>query len=257
MADDFTDIAANSFDAVILNSVIQYFPSVDYLLQVLEQAINTVAPGGFIFIGDVRNLHLLPAFHAAVQLHQADDNVSREQLHKQLQTAMFQETELAIAPAFFQALQQRFTQISHIQVQLTRGRSRNELTQFRYNVILNVEAGRQGEDCVQLDWMQDNLNFAAVQQYLAEKQPDILRITAIPNDRVLSAVTTAQWLTDETAPKNARQMRDALSQVEQLGIEPEDWYSLVTELPYSIDVSWLNTDSTGCYDVILQHKELI
>lgn len=259
MANDFTDLAANSFDAVILNSVVQYFPSIDYLLQVLEQAINTVAPGGFIFIGDVRNLHLLPAFHAAVQLHQADDNVSREQLHKQVQTAMFQETELAIAPAFFQALQQRFAQISHIQVQLTRGRSRNELTQFRYNVILHVEAerqARQGEACFQLNWMQDNLSLAKIRQYLADKQLDILRITAIPNDRVLAPVTAAKWLTDETAPKNAGQIRDALSQVEQSGIEPEDWYSLVAELPYSVDVTWLNTDSTGCYDVVLQHKSL-
>lgn len=284
MANDFTDIAANSFDAVILNSVIQYFPSVDYLLQVLEQAINTVAPGGFIFIGDVRNLHLLPAFHAAVQLHQADNDVSREQLHKQVKMAMFQETELAIAPEFFQALQQRFAQISHIQVQPTRGRSHNELTQFRYNVILHIEApkaqekGERGrgkgdlEKCRdvallrltedanvcnrQFDWTQDDLNFAAVRQYLTENQPDILSVTAIPNDRVLADVTTAQWLTDETAPKNAGQMRDALLQVKELGIEPEDWYSLAAELPYIVEVSWLNTDSTGCYDVVFQHKSL-
>ncbi|WP_052672410.1 non-ribosomal peptide synthetase [Aliterella atlantica] len=268
MANDFTDIAANSFDAAILNSVVQYFPSVDYLLQVLEQAINTVAPGGFIFIGDVRNLHLLPAFYAAVQLHQADDNISREQLHKQVMTAMFQETELAIAPAFFQVLQQRFAQISHIQIQPTRGRSRNELTQFRYNVILHIHPSScrdvallrlplppEDSNC-QLNWTQDNLNFAAVRQYLSKNQPNILCITAIPNDRVLAAVTTAKWLTDETAPKNARQMRDTLSQLEQSGIEPEDWYSLEAELPYSVDLSWLNTDSTGCYDVILQHNAL-
>lgn len=285
MANDFIDLDANSFDAVILNSVVQYFPSVDYLLQVLEQAINTVAPGGFIFIGDVRNLSLLSAFHAAVQLHQADSDVSREQLHKQVKMAMFQETELAIAPEFFQALKLHFERISHVQVQLTRGRSRNELTQFRYNVILHIEAplaqekgkrvrgkGNIEEECRdvavlrlakdanvcnrQFNWTQDNLNFAVVRQYLTENQPDILSVTAIPNDRVLAAVTTAQWLTDETAPKNVGQMRDALLQLKELGIELEDWYSLVAELPYIVEVSWFNTDSTGCYDVIFQHKSL-
>lgn len=284
MANDFTDIAENSLDAVILNSVVQYFPSINYLLQVLEQAINTVAPGGFIFIGDVRNLDLLSAFHAAVQLYQADKDVSREQLHKQVKMAMFQETELAIAPEFFQALKLRFERISHIQVQLTRGRSRNELTQFRYNVILHIEAPlAQGKaervrgkgniekcrdvaqlplaedadvSCCQINWTQDNLNLAAVRQYLEENQPDILRISAIPNDRVLAAVTTSQWLTDETAPTNAGQMRDALLQVKELGIEPEDWYNLGAELPYIVEVSWLNTDFTGCYDVAFQHKSL-
>jgi amino acid adenylation domain-containing protein len=45
MADKFEGIEANAFDAVILNSVVQYFPNLDYLLQVLKQAIHTVAPG--------------------------------------------------------------------------------------------------------------------------------------------------------------------------------------------------------------------
>ncbi|HEY9644320.1 MAG TPA: amino acid adenylation domain-containing protein, partial [Coleofasciculaceae cyanobacterium] len=54
-ADDFTHLQPAHFDAVILNSVVQYFPSLDYLVQVLEGAVQRVKPGGFIFIGDVRN----------------------------------------------------------------------------------------------------------------------------------------------------------------------------------------------------------
>jgi len=57
---------------VILN--LQYFPSLDYLLCVLEGAVRAVAPGGFIFIGDVRSLPLLSAFHASVQLYQAPNS---------------------------------------------------------------------------------------------------------------------------------------------------------------------------------------
>jgi predicted YcjX-like family ATPase len=139
MATDFEGIEAN-LDAVVLNSVVQYFPSVDYLLQVLEGAINTVAPGGFIFIGDVRSLPLLSAFHAAVELHQADSAVSQKQLQQQLTLAISQETELVINPAFFHALKERFERIAHVQVELTRGTYHNELTQFRYNAILHIKA---------------------------------------------------------------------------------------------------------------------
>ncbi len=57
------------FDLVIINSVIQYFPSVDYLRQVLRGAIALTAPTGAIFVGDVRSAPLLPAFHASVELH--------------------------------------------------------------------------------------------------------------------------------------------------------------------------------------------
>ncbi|MGL5924489.1 amino acid adenylation domain-containing protein [Chroococcidiopsis sp.] len=283
MATNFEGLEANSFDAVILNSVVQYFPSVDYLLQVLEQAIHTVAPGGFVFVGDVRSLPLLSAFHAAVQLERADNTVSREHLQQQVQTALFQETELAIDPAFFHALKQRLERISHIQVQLTRGRYCNELTQFRYNVILHIEnsncpsshgqlegshcppfqGGLGGSSCPpsqeglggssQLNWIQDNLNLAQVRQQLAEK-PAALSITRIPNARVIGAVKTAQWLVEGTqAPKTAGKMREALEQVTS-GIEPEDWWDLAAELSYSVDVSWSNADSTGCYDVTFQHQ---
>ena len=275
MATDFEGIEANSFDAVILNSVIQYFPSVDYLLQVLQQAIHTVAPGGFIFIGDVRSLPLLSAFHAAVGLERADNTVSREQLQQQVQTAIFQETELAIDPTFFHALKQHLKRIGHIQIQLTRGRYCNELTQFRYNVILHIENSNclsshgqsEGSSCPpfqgglggssQLNWTQDNLNLAQVRQHLVEK-PTILKITGIPNARVMAAVKTAQWLEEETqAPKTAGKMREALEQVASSGIEPEDWWNLAAELSYTIDVSWSNADSTGCYDAIFQHPSAI
>lgn len=56
MADNFESIDTEAFDVVILNSVVQYFPSIDYLVRVLEGAVKVVKPGGFIFIGDVRNL---------------------------------------------------------------------------------------------------------------------------------------------------------------------------------------------------------
>ena len=80
MADDFDGIEPESFDVVLLNSVVQYFPDIDYLLRVLEGAVQSAAPSGALFIGDVRSLPLLEAFHASVQLHQAPDTLSRAQL---------------------------------------------------------------------------------------------------------------------------------------------------------------------------------
>ena len=46
VANDFTGIAEGSVDTVIINSVTQYLPSMDYLVQVLEDAVRTVKPGG-------------------------------------------------------------------------------------------------------------------------------------------------------------------------------------------------------------------
>ncbi len=55
-ASDFGDVEPHSFDAVILNSIVQYFPSIQYLRSVLEGAVRSVAPSGIVFVGDVRSL---------------------------------------------------------------------------------------------------------------------------------------------------------------------------------------------------------
>ena len=138
MADDFSGIPTGHFDCVILNSIVQYFPDVDYLLDVLAGAVRSLRPGGAIYVGDVRNLQLLPAYHAAVQLHQAGDDLPLAQLQAQIQQHLRDEEELLIDPDFFYALPQRFPEIDSVDVHLKRGSYHNELTQFRYQVVLHL-----------------------------------------------------------------------------------------------------------------------
>lgn len=137
-ADQLENIESNTFDTIILNSVIQYFPSIDYLVRVLEQAVNTVAPGGNLFIGDVRSLPLLKAFYKSVELYQASEPLTPEQLDDRIQHRMAQEQELVIDPDFFFALQQYLPQITQVQIQPKQGRYENELNQFRYDVTLQI-----------------------------------------------------------------------------------------------------------------------
>lgn len=72
--------ADRSLDTVICNGVSMYFPSADYLVEVVRESLRAVQPGGAFFLGDVRSLPLLPHFHASVQLFQASDNVPTQEL---------------------------------------------------------------------------------------------------------------------------------------------------------------------------------
>jgi amino acid adenylation domain-containing protein len=137
-ADDFRDIEPNSFDAVILNSVVQYFPSVAYLLRVLEGAVSATRSGGFVFVGDVRSLPLLEAFHTSVELAKADDALSLEELRQIIRKRVADEEELILDPAFFVALKEHLPQISHVDILPKRARLQNEMTRFRYQVILHI-----------------------------------------------------------------------------------------------------------------------
>ena len=56
------------FDTVVLNSVVQYFPGARYAVEVLRNAVRLLAPGGRIFIGDVRDLRHHRALRTAVEL---------------------------------------------------------------------------------------------------------------------------------------------------------------------------------------------
>lgn len=255
MATDFEKLEAAAFDVVIVNSVVQYFPSIDYLIRLLEGAVQATAPGGFIFIGDVRSLPLLKAFHASVQLDQAEPSLTCSELQQRVQMQIFQETELVIDPAFFSALKQRFPQISHVQIQLMRGQYHNELTQFRYNVILEIDGKTVNniEEYSVLNWSEDNLTVSAVRQLLIENKPEILCITNVPNGRVTAAVKTAEWLSDIEDFKTVGQIRKALQKLQNLGVNPEDFYAL--DLPYSVDISWSDSSTEGRYDVVFVRQD--
>ncbi|MEG4348502.1 amino acid adenylation domain-containing protein [Microcoleus sp. LAD1_D3] len=263
MATDFEGVETAAFDAVILNSVVQYFPNIDYLVQVLEGAVKATAPGGFIFIGDIRSLPLLAAFHASVQLYQAEPSLAGEQLQQRVQMQIFQETELVIEPDFFSALKHRFPQIRCVEIQLIRGSYHNELTDFRYNAILHIASETEpphslakGEfgGAKRLDWSAENQNLTVtkVQQILLQNQLDVLRIANVPNARVTAAVKTAESLSVDKFP-TAGQLQKAVERIEDLGVYPEAWYAL--EVPYNVNISWSNSDSQGRYDVVFARGE--
>ena len=266
MATDFEGVETAAFDAVILNSVVQYFPNIDYLVQVLEGAVKATAPGGFIFIGDVRSLPLLAAFHASVQLYQAEPSLAGEQLQQRVQMQIFQETELVIEPEFFSALKHRFPQIGGVEIQLIRGSYHNELTDFRYNAILHIASetarpkssskGEWGAEKL-LDWLEENQNLTVtkVQEILLQNQLDVLRIANVPNGRVMAAVKAAELLSVVDKFPTAGQLQKAVEKVEDLGVDPEAWYAL--EVPYNVNISWSNSDCQGRYDVVFARGETI
>ena len=125
------------FDVVVLNSVIQYFPSAGYLLDVLAVAMRLLAPGGALFIGDVRNLSLLRAFTTGVLCADtAGGEDTAAVMRERVRREMLAEQELLLAPEFFAALPQHLPEIAAVEVQLKAMGAVNELSGYRYEVVL-------------------------------------------------------------------------------------------------------------------------
>src|SRR4029077_15958361 len=105
-ADDLTGLADEGFDTVILNSVVQYFPDAGYLVAVLEKAVAALAPGGVVFLGDLRSFPLLEAFHTSVELFRAPASLAAAAVAARACRQMAREQELCLDPAFFTRLRQ-------------------------------------------------------------------------------------------------------------------------------------------------------
>lgn len=127
-AADLCDAPDGEYDLIVLNSVVQYFPSIAYFKRVLDGAVRAAAAGGRIFLGDLRSLAHLAEFHTGVQLAGADEGVACGEIVRRVTDAMQLERELLVDPALFGRLPETHPRVSRVDVQWKRGHADNELT---------------------------------------------------------------------------------------------------------------------------------
>jgi len=262
-ADNFSNIEVGSLDTAVLNSVIQYFPNIDYLRTVLESVIKAIRPGGSIFIGDVRSLPLLETFLTSVQLFQASPTTSRKQLRRQVEDKVALEEELVVAPEFFIALRDYLPSVSQVEISLKRGRADNELNKYRYDVVIYTRQPASTPPILasipslphHIDWIEE-WTLPKLQQHLKETLPDTLVLRRVLNKRLERDSKALQMLSDETGPENVKAMREILDAVEGEGVAPEDLWLLGENLHYSVTISWSDVGKNSCYyDAVLRRNE--
>jgi amino acid adenylation domain-containing protein len=256
MAHQFEGIEDATFDVVVLNSVVQYFPDLDYFLRVLEGALKAVKPRGFVYLGDLRNHRLLEAFHASVQIYQASLSTDSATLRQRVGRNIETEEELLLDPAIFSALRERFPSIGGVEVQLQRGRAHNELTRFRYQVLLHVGEPSAVAECPIIDWQKEKLNLGALRQLLMENKPELLGVRRVPNARVWADVRLVELLSQSRDTETAGELCDASREGQEEAIDPEDIWSLSKTLPYEVDVRWSNAGAGEYFDVVLSKRNL-
>lgn len=253
-ADNFEGVGAEAFDTVIINSVVQYFPHIEYLVRVLEGAVRAVKPGGRIFLGDVQSFALLETYHASAQLERAASALSTTQLMQNVRHRVAEENELVIDPAFFHALRERLPQINHVDIQLRRGRLQNETTKFHYDVILST--GVEHKDTavrVWLDWKEEELSLGALRHILGENRFESFGITRVPNARLQKEVKTLELLTRSDRPQTVGELREELTTLPE-GFDPENLWALGKELSYAIKIKWSGSGTSGHFDVLLKRR---
>ncbi|MFI5895176.1 amino acid adenylation domain-containing protein [Actinoplanes sp. NPDC051513] len=210
-ARDLTGVPEGHFDTVVINSVAQYFPSADYLTSVLRAAVTRLAPGGRIFVGDVRNLRLHRALHEAIAAQQPGHEV---------EAALRAERELLLDPDYFGTLGMQTAD-----VRVKQSRHDNELTRYRYDVVLSTSSAGDPRPEQVHAWT----GLDAVRKLLSEN-PQRVRITGIPNallgfaDGAAAADLAALGSHHVAVTWNGDSLSGALDAVFQLGEAPAGDY---------------------------------
>jgi len=252
-AHQLEDLPEAGFDTAVMNSVIQYFPSLDYLFLVIERLLPKLGAGGRVFLGDIRSLPLLRAMHASVELTHADPTLPLERLNDRIEAAMQRDRELVLDPRFFAALPTRFPRIGAVEIRPKRGGYANELNGFRYDVILHLDRAEPDRDPQWLTW-QPELTPLEARYRLKVGGGGELCLRDVANARIATAVAAAGLLRDPPQECSVEQLHyEQLLVPEEEGIDPEEWWRLEAE-GFEVELSWARGATDGRYDVAIRER---
>ncbi|WP_327072450.1 amino acid adenylation domain-containing protein [Kitasatospora purpeofusca] len=249
-ADRLDRLPERLFDVIVLNSVVQYFPDERYLLRVIEGALPRLAPGGSLFLGDIRSLPLLESFHLSVQLAHAEPGLPPAELLARTRRRLAEDEELVFDPALFTALPSRFPAVREVRVLPKRAATANELTRFRYDVVLTTGPAASAPaqapseplepEPEPLDWAAEGLTVAALRERLATRRPARLAVSGVPNARLRELADTLGRLGDGPEPPAERPE----------AVDPEELWALGEALGYRIELDWSEHGPDGALTLL-------
>ncbi|NOQ27711.1 MAG: amino acid adenylation domain-containing protein, partial [Bacteroidales bacterium] len=136
-ADEIDLIEEKDFDLVIINSVIQCFDGHNYLKKVIRKAIDLMKPEGLMFFGDIMDQDLkkdlVKDFEGFRQINKTKD----------YKTKIDWSEELFLSRGFWDDLRTEESSIEKIECTPKIFTLENELTKFRYDVLVSINKNQE------------------------------------------------------------------------------------------------------------------
>lgn len=117
-----------TFDAIVMPSVTQFFPSYRYLRAVLDDCLAMLSPGGVLVVADVMDPSQREVFAAALRDYKRD--------HPQAPVKVDRDLEFHVASAFFEAYAEGLADVTATIVRRAPEAFATELV-YRYDVVLH------------------------------------------------------------------------------------------------------------------------
>ncbi|MEO6732999.1 MAG: amino acid adenylation domain-containing protein, partial [Ferruginibacter sp.] len=182
-------------DTIILNSIVQYFPGVEYMDTVMEKSIGLLNGEGRIVIGDVRDYRLLALFRGRLQMQTMSHSVDISEFKWAVEQEVLRENEFCIDPLYFFRLKNIYPEITHVEIHWKHADYINELSLYRYTVVIHV--GNKNK-IVQPKWQnwQNGEGENDIIDQIKNKQ-DLIAIKDTPNPRLSKEIFLNNALQNE------------------------------------------------------------
>ncbi len=208
-AHEVHNIINEKFDVIILNSVIQYFPSANYLRSVVCNIKNLLSDTGFIFFGDIRAKYLSDYLYREVVNYQLDEK-NNDEVEELIASERFYDNELLVDPKGLIKISYELNM--HAEIFPRIDQHNTELSRYRYNAIL---INKKSIDINPVNWQQWT-NVEDFLEYLSGKNPqhNFLGFYAIPNKRFFSSENNESY-----DPYQLMQLGEKFNRSLRFGIE--------------------------------------
>ena len=249
---------------VVLNSVVQYFPSQEYLFRVVEDLLH-VDGMKMLFFGDIRSHALHREFLATRAVRIAGNKASKEEIQCMLEDMEQVERELLIDPGFFTSLPSRLPNlVEHVEIQPKIMKATNELSCYRYTAIVHTKYGktlckeaRRVHESEWLDFEKQKLDRSSLLQRLENlSRAHTIAVSNIPHSKTIFSRCLLGSLNDK-APAQKEWISSVRQQAEQTPcLSATDLVNMAEEAGCCVEISWSRQYSQrGGLDCIFYRRQ--
>lgn len=249
------ELDLEAFDIILINSVTQYFPSIEYLIAVIKGLEKLMKTDSLLFIGDIRCRQLQSSFFADTLFDKLDAATNMAAFKKKLATKIRIDKESIFNPILFHQLRTQFPFITKVVTQQRRGKLDNEMTLFRYDVLIrNSESVIPSPTAKYIDWSEGTYSIETLEKLVSKSEHDHIIIRNIPNKRLTRSALILKALVTVSEESDLNSFRAAVENQERQfnSLKPEDFWKLENAV-YKVEVDW-NRPAEGLMEVRLLKK---
>jgi polyketide synthase PksJ len=189
-----------------------------------------------------------------VQLAKAPLNAKVGWLKSKVSLMVDQERELVIDPEFFRGLSQVIPRISGADILLKRGRARNEMNDYRYDVVLHVGEDPHVAAPEVPRWQGGTFEVDEIVSHLEARKLDAVRISGVPNLRVAKDVAAWRMLNSADAQAPVARIREMIDDLATKAVDPDCFWRLSDRGAYNVMIELPPHSRDGSFDVTVSRR---